>query len=149
MEILTAYKDLIFEIIGSAMAVHNELGGKLAEPVYQESLFLELLDRGIACEREAEIRCYYKHHELRKRYKMDLVVDDIIVEAKSTTKLLPEHRAQLCNYLRLTHKPIGLLINFGEDRLVDERWMFDIDSNVCYIVDKNLNPIPQLSQEDY
>ena len=30
MEILTAYKDLIFEIIGSAMAVHNELGGKLA-----------------------------------------------------------------------------------------------------------------------
>ena len=73
----------------------------------------------------------------------------ISTKAKSTTKLLPEHRAQLCNYLRLTHKPIGLLINFGEDRLVGERWMFDIDSNVCYIVDKNLNPIPQLSQEDY
>ena len=99
--------------------------------------------------RETKIKCYYKQHELRKRYKMDLVVDDIIVEVKSTTKLLPEHRAQLCNYLRLTHKPIGLLINFGEDRLVGERWMFDIDSNVCYIVDKNLNPIPQLSQEDY
>ena len=75
MEILTAYKDLIFEIIGSAMAVHNELGGRLAEPVYQESLFLELLDRGIDCMRETEIKCYYKQHELRKRYKMDLVVD--------------------------------------------------------------------------
>ena len=149
MEILTTYKDLIFEIIGSAMAVHNELGGRLAEPVYQESLFLELLDRGIDCMRETEIKCYYKQHELRKRYKMDLVVDDIIVEVKSTTKLLPEHRAQLCNYLRLTHKPIGLLINFGENHLIGERWMFDIDSNVCYIVDKNLNPIPQLSQEDY
>ena len=149
MDLRTTYKKLIFDIIGSAMAVYNELGGKLAEPIYQESLWLELQDRGIECGKEVEIRCYYKQHELRKRYKMDLMVDDIVVEIKSVRQLLPEHRAQLCNYLRLTHKPIGLLINFGENHLVGERWMFNAKSNECMLVDRNLNPIPKNLHEDY
>ena len=80
---------------------------------------------------------------------MDLVVGDIIVETKSTSKLLPEHRAQLCNYLRLTHKPLGLLVNFGEERLIGERWMFDAESNVCLLIDKNMNPVPKILQEEY
>ena len=143
------YRNLIFDIIGSAMTVYNELGGKLAEPIYQESLWLELQDRGKECGREVEIKCYYKQHELRKKYKMDLVVGDIIVEVKSVRKLLPEHRAQLCNYLRLTRKSLGLLINFGENHLVGERWMFDSNSNECILIDKNLNPVPRISLDDY
>lgn len=149
MQIQTTNKKLIFDIIGSAMTVYNELGERLAEPIYQEALCLELLERGIECEREKEIKCYYKHHELKKKYKMDLVVGDIIVETKSTSKLLPEHRAQLCNYLRLTHKPFGLLVNFGEERLIGERWMFDIESNACSLIDKNMNPVPKNFQEEY
>ena len=80
---------------------------------------------------------------------MDLVVGEIIVEVKSVRKLLPEHRAQLCNYLRLTRKSLGLLINFGEDHLVGERWMFDSNSNECILIDKNLNPVPRISLDDY
>ena len=118
------YADVVYEIIGAAMEVHRKLNWGLLEPVYQEALHLELLDRGIENEREKNIEIYYKKHHLDKSYKMDIVVGDVIVELKSVTQLIAKHRAQLCNYLRLSRKPVGLLINFGEEKLVGERWVF-------------------------
>lgn len=94
---LSNYTRKVYQIIGAAMEVHSELGWGLLEAVYQESLHLELLDRGIENQREKEIQVYYKNHLLDKRYKMDIVVDDIIIELKSATQLVPAHRAQLCN----------------------------------------------------
>ena len=143
---LTKYANKVYKIIGAAMAVHSELNWGLLEPVYQEALHLELLDRGIENQREQEITVYYKKHVLDKKYKMDIVVDDIIVELKSVTSLAPAHRAQLCNYLRLARKPLGLLINFGEESLIGERWAYDADTNECFIVDRNMQPI---SDADY
>lgn len=138
---LSKYVNSVYKIIGSAMTVHSELGWGLLEQVYQEAMHLELLDRGIANEMEQEIEIYYKKHLLEKKYRMDIVVGDIIVELKSVTSLASVHRAQLCNYLRLTHKPIGLLINFGEESLIGERWAYDEDTNVCFVVDHNMKPI--------
>lgn len=130
------------------MMVHSEMGWGLLEPVYQEALHLELLDRGIVNERELEIPVYYKNHLLDKKYKMDIVVDDIIVELKSVTKLVSAHRAQLCNYLRLTRKPLGLLINFGEESLIGERWAYDEETNECFIVDRNMEPLSNVVYSD-
>ena len=138
---LTKYANKVYKIIGAAMTVHSEFGYGLLEPVYQEALHLELLDRGIANDREIEIPIYYKKHLLEKKYRMDIVVDDIIVELKSVTGLVSGHRAQLCNYLRLTRKPIGLLINFGEESLVGERWAYEKSTNECFLVDKNMEPV--------
>ena len=142
------YANKVYKIIGAAMMVHSELNWGLLEAVYQEALHLELLDRGIYNEREQEIQVYYKKHLLEKKYKMDIVVDDIIVELKSVTRLASAHRAQLCNYLRLTHKPIGLLINFGEESLIGERWAYDVVTNECFIVDRNMEPISEIDYED-
>lgn len=140
---LSKYANKVYKIIGAAMTVHSELGWGLLEPVYQEALHLELLDRGIANEREQEIEIYYKKHLLDKKYRMDIVVDNIIVELKSVTNLVAAHRAQFCNYLRLTRKPLGLLINFGEESLIGERWAYDADTNECFIVDRNMEPIDE------
>ena len=145
---LTKYANKVYKIIGSAMAVHSEMGWGLLESVYQEALHLELIDRGIANERELEIPVYYKKHLLDKKYRMDLVVDDIIVELKSVSKLVSAHRAQLCNYLRLTRKPLGLLINFGEVNLIGERWAYDEKTNECFIVDRYMEPISDADYRD-
>lgn len=144
----TKYANKVYKIIGSAMAVHSEMGWGLLESVYQEALHLELIDRGIANERELEIPVYYKKHLLDKKYRMDLVVDDIIVELKSVSKLVSAHRAQLCNYLRLTRKPLGLLINFGEENLIGERWAYDEKTNECFIVDRYMEPISDADYRD-
>ena len=135
------YKDTVYQIIGAAMSVHSELRWGLLEPVYQEALSLELQMCGIDCQREKELGVFYKGTELDKKYKMDIVVDDIVVELKSVVKILPIHRSQLCNYLRLTRKPIGLLINFGEPQLRGERWAFDERTNECFLVDRDMDRV--------
>lgn len=135
------YKDTVYQIIGSAMEVHDVMNWGLLEPVYNEALHLELLDRGIDNEREKELPCFYKHHEMEKFYKMDIVVGDVVVELKSVEELNSAHRAQLFNYLRLTKKPIGLLINFGQPSLQGERYGYDEESNECILLDKNMRPV--------
>ena len=137
----TKYRDLVYKIIGAAMEVHGELGYGLLEPVYQEALSRELSIRHIDNVREKEIEIYYKGVKMDKFYKMDLVVDDIIIELKAVESVASEHRAQLFNYLRLTLKPIGVLINFGEKNLHSERYIYDKDTNECYLVDKYLDPV--------
>jgi GxxExxY protein len=47
------------------------------------------------------------------------VEDTIIVELKSVDKVQDVHKKQLLTYLRLTKKPLGLLINFNEVLLKD------------------------------
>ena len=135
------YKDTVYQIIGAAMNVHEELNWGLLEPVYNEALHLELLDNNIANEREKHLPCYYKHHQLEKFYQMDLVVGDVVVELKSVDELKSAHRAQLFNYLRLTRKPIGLLINFGQPSLQGERYGYDEVTNECILLNKNMEPV--------
>ena len=136
---IVRHKEIIYSIIGAAMEVHRELGGGLLEPIYNEALFLELQDRGIKCEREKQVQCFYKNHQLEKSYQMDLVVEDVIVELKSVSELIPAHREQLFNYLRLTRMPMGLLINFGQPSLQGERYAYFKDDNECVLVDRDMN----------
>ncbi len=42
-----------------------------------------------------------------------MVIGEIVVELKAVKALVPEHEAQLINYLRATGKRVGYLINFG------------------------------------
>lgn len=143
------YKSLVYKIIGAAMKVHSELSWGLLEPIYNEALHLELLDEGIDNERELLLPCFYKSHKLEKFYKMDLVVDDVIVELKSVKELVSAHRAQLFNYLRLTKKPIGLLINFGQPSLQGERYAYFEETNECVLLDKEMNILrPEYADEN-
>ena len=108
------YKDEGYKLMGAAFEVHNVQGYGMAEEIYQECLEIELEMRGIAFKSKQELRCFYKGRELKKRYVPDLFVFNcLVVELKSVAQLLPEHEAQLINYLRVTKQPVGYLINFG------------------------------------
>ena len=83
----------------------------------------------------------YKDFTLDKHFRIDMLVEDVVVELKSVAQIKAEHREQLCNYLRLTQKQVGLLINFGERSLIGERWAFDKESNTCFLINKHMQPI--------
>ena len=48
--------------------------------------------------------------------------EKIIVELKSVSSILPEHEAQIINYLRATGFKLGLLLNFNEESLFYKRY---------------------------
>jgi GxxExxY protein len=114
------FKDEGYKLMGAAFEVYNEQGFGLSEEIYQESLEHELELRGIPFCSKQELRCFYKGRELKKRYVPDLFVfAGIIVELKAVSQLLPEHEAQLINYLRITKQPVGYLINFGQKNALE------------------------------
>jgi GxxExxY protein len=137
------YEKTVYAVIGAAMKVHSELRWGLLEAVYNESLVLELSDNGVECQAEKTISCFYKQHQLKKEYKMDVMVGDMIVELKSVDDIVPAHRAQLFNYLRLTKKPVGLLLNFGSTKLQGERYGYIEETNECVLLDRNMNIVPK------
>jgi GxxExxY protein len=108
------HNELSGEIIGAAIEVHRVLGPGLLESLYEEALVVELGLRNIKVARQVEVPVDYKEHRLQNLLRLDLMIGDlIIVEVKSVEKILPVHEAQLLGYLRMTHKELGLLINFN------------------------------------
>ncbi len=127
----------IYDITGAAMAVHRELKNGLLEPVYQEALEIEFQLRNIPYDREKVQEIFYKGQKLEKFYKMDFFCyNNIVVELKATEELLPEHRFQLFNYMRLSKCQYGLLINFGESSLKSEPYYWDSSENRCHLLKK-------------
>ena len=101
-------------IIAAAIEVHRHLGPGLLESSYQECLCYELSRMGLSFAREVHLPLSYKGLRLDCSYRVDLLVEDIVlVELKSMEQLLPIHSAQLLTYLRASNKPVGLLINFN------------------------------------
>ncbi len=103
-----------YDLIGAAMEVYNDLGGGLSEEIYQESFEQELEARGFTFVAQPELAVFYKGRPLKKRLRPDLIVaSEMIVELKAVSALTDEHKAQVLNYLRVTRKPVGYLINFA------------------------------------
>ncbi|HEV7222438.1 MAG TPA: GxxExxY protein [Pirellulales bacterium] len=103
-----------YELMGAAFEVYNQIGYGLAEEIYQQSLEIELSLRGIPFASKQPLTAFYKGRQLQTHYLPDLVAfDAIVAELKAVTGLLPEHEAQLFNYLRIARRPVGYLINFG------------------------------------
>ena len=109
------YEQEGYRFMGAAFEVYNQLGYGMAEEVYQQCLEIELALQGIPFRSKKEIGLQYKGRQIGKRYIPDLFVfDAIIVELKAVKELLPEHEAQLFNYLRIAKQPVGYLLNFGQ-----------------------------------
>ena len=109
-----------FDLMAAVFEVHRELGGGLAEEIYQESLEIELGMRRINFSSKREMQVFYKGKELKRRYIPDLFVSgSMVVELKAVSSLAPEHEAQLLNYMRVTRSPVGYLVNFGPTAKVE------------------------------
>jgi GxxExxY protein len=105
--------DLSYKIIGLAIDVHKELGPGLLESAYQECLYYEIKNAGLNVKKELSLPIIYKDIKLDHGYRIDLLIEDIIVlELKTVEKFTDVHFAQILTYLKLGNYPLGLLINF-------------------------------------
>ena len=116
------YEDQTFKIIGVCMNVHRNLGSGFLESVYQEVLCREFVEQEIPFEDQKLLPIYYKGQKLDKYYRADfLCFDRVILELKTAAFINKSMENQVINYLKATHKQVGLLINFGEKSLTWKR----------------------------
>lgn len=108
------------QIIGAAIEVHKRLGPGLLESAYETCLCYELSLKGLKAERQRALPIVYRGIKLDSGYRLDLIVEnEVVVEIKSVSKLLPIHEAQLISYLKHNGGGRGLLINFNVKLLKD------------------------------
>ena len=132
MDLLKEYDETVKplrQIVGAAMTVFNEWGAGLLESAYEAGM-KHLLEKEHKVERQKYLPIYWKDEKLEDNYRMDLVVDNIIVELKACKFISNDHKRQLHNYMRLTKNTYGLLINFAEKQVFSETFKLYPDGSI-------------------
>ncbi|MBS0651725.1 MAG: GxxExxY protein [Verrucomicrobia bacterium] len=115
------YSDFSEKIIGCCFEVMRELGTGFWEKVYKNALFIAMKQKGLNVSVEQTFEVTFRNCKIG-RYVADLIVENVIVvELKCCTTLLPEHKAQVINYLKASGMSVGLLVNFGQQKLEYKR----------------------------
>ena len=118
------HSEVTEEIIGAAFEVHRALGYGFLEKVYQRAMQVELRLRGLSAELESAIKVRFKD-ELVGDYCADIFVEEcVIVEIKVARSYRSEDEPQLLNELKATGIQVGLLINFGREKVEFKRMVF-------------------------
>jgi len=113
--------DISYKIRGAIFKVHNRLGPGLFESVYESALYYELTKIDLKVDRQVAITIPYDEIILDVAFKIDLLVEDkVVIELKSVEDLAPIHYKQITNYLRLTNKKLGILVNFNTLIIMDD-----------------------------
>jgi GxxExxY protein len=99
-------------IIGAAVEVHRTLGPGFREINYQRALAKELVSQGLDFSREVRIDVLYKGEKVGK-YRVDLMIEDCLVESKAKAALYEIDFMQTLSYLKASGCHVGLLLTLG------------------------------------
>ncbi len=115
------HEKLTETIIGCAYRVYNYMGFGFLESVYENCLLIELKKAGLSVESQVPITVKYGD-EIVGEFVADVLVERaVILELKSVKRIVRAHEVQLVNYLVATGKDVGLILNFGTDKLEIKR----------------------------
>jgi len=115
------FKNEVYQIVGCAMEVLNELGHGLHEKPYENALVVEFGLQGIAHLQQPHFDVLYKTVKVGE-YAPDLFAfNAIVVDAKVIETITDHERGQILNYLRITGLKVGVILNFKHARLEWER----------------------------
>lgn len=111
------YKELSYEVVNAAIAVWKTLGHGFLEKVYENALCIELTKRSIPYVQQQPIKVHYEGQCVGD-YMADIIVDDkIILELEAAKAINDAHVVQVLNYLKATGLRLGLVLNFGVEKM--------------------------------
>jgi len=115
------YENLSEKIRQASYEVHKYFGTGFLEKVYENSLKYKLEKINLEVYQQYPIPVYYEEIKVGE-YFADLFIDQkIILELKVASTLDKIHFAQLKHYLKATGVRLGILINFGNNKLQFKR----------------------------
>jgi GxxExxY protein len=114
-------RDEVFQIVGAAMEVLNELGHGLHEKPYENAMVVELGLRKISWAQQSRFPVFYKAVQVSE-YMPDLIAfGQVIVDAKVIERITDHERGQMLNYLKISKLAVGVILNFKRAKLEWER----------------------------
>ena len=114
-------KKEVFDIVGSAMAVLNELGHGFHEKPYENALIVEFRLRGIPFNQQQSYEMLYKGQNVGLFIPDLIVFGSVVVDTKVIDRITDLERGQMLNYLKITKLRVGVIINFKHATLEWER----------------------------
>lgn len=116
-------KDEVYQVVGCAMEVLNELGHGFHEKPYENAMVVELGLRNIPYEQQPRFEVVYKKIKVGE-YIPDLIVYElVVVDLKVVDHISNHERGQILNYLKITGLKVGLIMNFKRANLEWERFV--------------------------
>jgi GxxExxY protein len=111
------HKEEVFDIVGCAMEVLNELGHGLLEKPYENALIVELRMKNIPVRQQSRYKLLYKGVQVGE-YIPDLITHEkLIVDIKVIERITNHELGQMMNYLKITGLKVGLILNFKRSKL--------------------------------
>ncbi len=112
--------ELTGSAINAAIRVHKKFGSGMLESAYLNLLAHTLIRDGLSVSKQQAISFEFEGHRYDNAFRADLIVENrLIIEVKACEQNSAAHAKQLLTYLRLSQLPLGLVINFGRDTLMD------------------------------
>ena len=91
------------------------------------ALCMELEAQGIEFARQRVLDVRYKGRVVGSFVADLMVAERLLIELKAVRAFVPDHEAQVINYLRATGLHVALLLNFGSKRLQIRRLVLEHD----------------------
>jgi GxxExxY protein len=117
-------KNEVYQIVGCALEVLNELGHGLHEKPYENALVVEFGLRGIPFLQQPHYDVLYKKVKVAE-YVPDLIAFGSVVDPKVIEAITDHERGLMLNYLKITSLNVGVILNFKRAKLEWERLVLE------------------------
>jgi len=114
-------KELSYQVMNAAYAVHNQLGPGFLEAIYEAALVLELQHRGFQIQTQVKVPVFYQDSQVGEHVLDVLLENKLILELKAVSGIAPIHKQQALSYLKATNLKLAIVINFGTLGVQSER----------------------------
>ncbi|MBI4262647.1 GxxExxY protein [Candidatus Uhrbacteria bacterium] len=119
------YQDITYKVRGACFDVWKQFGGAFKEAVVDRALTVAMEKRGLQVEDQVTIDVYYGGRKVGT-YRPDKIVNKaVLVEVKCKPFILYQDKRQFWLYLQGSQYKVGLLINFGSQKLEIVRRVYD------------------------
>jgi len=114
-------KEEVFQIVGCAIEVLNALGHGLVEKPYENALVVEFRLQSIPFRQQPSFNVLFKGHQVGLFIPDLIAFDAVVVDTKVIDRITDHERGLMLNYLRITQRRVGVILNFKHAKLEWER----------------------------
>ena len=114
-------KEEVYQIVGAAIEVLNEIGHGIHEKPYENALVVEFGIRSIPFNQQVQFDVFYKGHRVAQFVPDIIAFDRVVVDTKVIDRITDVERGQMLNYLKITKLRVGIILNFKNPKLEWER----------------------------